>query len=139
MADLLLIYDGRNSLFRIGARQAARVSDGIRFIPWQASITQEFFQAQFGDHLFAFVLINPDADRVHAGGETVRHLLRERGAPRSVATVLEHIYQIIGDPFGRVVHGRAPADIDGTFPIDENARPHVKAIQRECSLGSCHN
>jgi len=137
MSDLLLIYDDRNSLFRGGARQVARVSDGIRFVPWQAKITREFFQAQFGDHLFAFVLINPETNRVHAGGKTVRRLLQDRGAPRSVATTIEGIYQVIGDQFGRIVHGQTPADIDGTFPINENARPHIKIIQRKCSLGSC--
>ncbi|WP_303703993.1 hypothetical protein [Haloquadratum walsbyi] len=113
------------------------MSSDIRFVPWQANITKEFFQAQFGDHLFAFVLINPEANLVHAGGETVRHLLQDKGVPRPVASTFEQIYQAISDPFGRVVHGQAPADIDGTFCIDESARPHVKTIQRECSLGSC--
>ena len=91
MSDLLLIYDDRNSLFRGGARQVARVSNGIRFVPWQAKITREFFQAQFGDHRFAFVLINPETNRVHAGGKTVLRLLQDTGPPRCCDTTTEGV------------------------------------------------
>ncbi|MFB6205951.1 MAG: hypothetical protein ABEJ05_05425 [Haloglomus sp.] len=137
MSDSLLVYDGGNGLFRSGARQLSRLSDGLLLVPWRAEDTRRFLEAQFGDHLFAFVLIDPDAGLVHAGGETVRRLLWERGAPRAVAVAAERTYSAVGDPFGRAVHGREPADIDGTFDIVDSARPHLDSLKRECSLATC--
>lgn len=137
MADSFLVYDGRNRLFRRGARGVARRSSGLRLVPWEAEGTRRFFEAQFGEHLFAFVLIEPDAGLVHAGGETVRRLLTDRGIPPRLAGAAERTYGALADPFGRVVHGQVPADLEGSFPIAEAARPHVEALRRDCSLATC--
>jgi hypothetical protein len=137
MTDSFLVYDGRTRLFRRGARALARRSPGLRLVPWEAEGTRRFFEAQFGEHLFAFVLIEPDVGLVHAGGETVRRLLTDRGASPWLASAAERGYGVLADPFGRAVHGQAPADLEGSFPIAEAARPHIEALRRDCSLASC--
>lgn len=137
MSDSFLVYDGRNRLFRAVARRVERLSGTVRLVPWRAAPTKRFFEAQFGDHLFAFALIDPDADVVHVGTRAIRRLLCDRGVPEVVVAGAERAYATAGDRFGRLVHGRAPADIDGTFPIADAARPHLGALRRECSAASC--
>ncbi|WP_299233066.1 hypothetical protein [Natronomonas sp.] len=137
MSDSFLIYDGRNRLFRAVARRVERFSGTVRLVPWRAAPARRFFEAQFGDHVFAFALIDPDADAVHVGTRTVRRLLRDRGVPEVVVAGAERAYAAAGDRFGRLVHGRAPADIDGTFPIADAARPHLGSLRRECSAAAC--
>ncbi|MFB6119407.1 hypothetical protein [Halosegnis sp.] len=137
MSDSFLVYDGRNRLYRAAAKQVARLSEDIRLVPWRSKSTRDFIEAQFGDHLFVFVLIDPETDKVHAGGETVRRLLCERGVPQLLIDGAERAYQVVGDPLGRVLHGQPPADVDGTFPLAEDARPHLESLRRECSLAAC--
>lgn len=137
MSDSFLVYDGRNRLFRAAAKQVARLSEDLRLVPWRSKSTREFIEAQFGDHLFVFVLIDPETDKVHAGGEAVRRLLCDRGVPRRLVGAAQRTYKVVGDPFGQVVHGQAPADIDGTFTLAEDARPHLESLRRECSLAAC--
>lgn len=137
MSDSFLVYDGRNRLFRAAAKQVVRLSEDIRLVPWRSKSTREFIQAQFGDHLFVFVLIEPDADVVHVGGETVRRLLCDRGAPRRLVDAAKRAYKVVGDPLGKVIHGQAPADVDESFPLAEDARPHLESLRRECSLAAC--
>jgi len=137
MSDSFLVYDGGNGLFRTVAKQVARRSAGIRLVPWRAEPTRQFLKTQFGDHLFVFVLVDPDVGEVHAGGAAIRHLLRERGVSRSLVDAAEWAYRAFGDPFGRVVHGQVPADIDGTFPLADDAQPHVESLRRECRQAAC--
>lgn len=139
MANSFLVYDGRTRLFRRGARGVARRSPGLRLVPWEAEATRRFFEAQFGEHLFAFVLIEPDVGLVHAGGETVGRLLTGWGVSPWLVGAAERVYGALADPFGRVVHGQAPADLEGSFPITEAARPHLEALRRDCSLATCED
>jgi hypothetical protein len=137
VSESFLVYDGRNRVFRAIARRIARVTDRLRLIPWRAEHTRRFLEAQFDDHLFAFVLIDPEAEVVHVGGRTIRRLLRDGGAPETLVEAAGRLYAAAGDPFGRLVHRRPPADIDGTFPLAEDARPHVASLRRRCSLAAC--
>lgn len=137
MSDSFLVYDGRNRLFQAAAKQVARLSGNLRLVPWRSKSTRAFIEAQFGDHLFVFVLIDPETDEVHAGGRAVRRLLCDRGVPRRLVGAAQRTYEAVGDPFGQVVHGQAPADVDGTFPLAEDARPHLESLRRECSLAAC--
>jgi hypothetical protein len=97
-------------------------------VPWDAREIQAFLDAQFGSRPFAFVLI--EEDTVHVGEETVARLLRSRGVPESLTRALTRAYPVVAAPFGRVVHGRAPADIHGTFPLDDDARTQVEPLRR---------
>ena len=137
MSQLLLIYDGKNRGFQRLARWVAGRSDGLTLVPWRADGARRFLTEQFGDHLFAFVMVDVDAGVVHAGSETVGLLLRKWGAPAAVAALAERAYAVVGDPLGRLLHGRRPADIDGSFPLTEAARPHVELLQATCSAVSC--
>jgi len=137
MSDSFLVYDGRNRLYRAAAKQVARLSGEIRLVPWRSESTRQFIEAQFGDHLFVFMLIEPDADVVHAGRETVHRLLCDRGVPRDFVNAAERTYGALSDSVGRVIHGQAPADVNGTFPLAEDARPHLESLRRECSLAAC--
>lgn len=139
MSESFLVYDGRNTLFRTGAHQVARVSAETRLVPWRAKSTREFLEAQFGDQIFAFVLINPEANCVHVGGKTVRRLLIERGVPQPIGVIFQWMYELVGDQLGRLIHGQTPADINGSFHITEAARPHIESLRQECSLASCEN
>lgn len=131
------MYDGQTKPFRILARWLTSQSTRLTLVPWRATETQKFLTKQFGDHLFAFVLVDVDENVVHAGSETVSSLLRTRGVPEPIVMSAKRAYLTTADPFGQVVHGRRPADIDGSFPLTEEARPHAEALQRNCSLGSC--
>ena len=137
MVDSFLVYDGRNRLFRAAAKQVARLSEDLRLVPWRSKSTRKFIEAQFGDHLFVLVLIDPEADKVHAGGEAVCRLLCDRGVPQRLVDAAQRTYEVVGDPFGQIIHGQAPADVDGTFSLAEDARPHLESLKRECSLAAC--
>lgn len=137
MSQSLLIYDGGTRLFRRLARWVAGRSDGLTLVPWRADGVRRFLTEQFGDHLFAFVMVDVEAGVVHAGGETVGRLLRRWGAPETAAALAERTYAAVGDPLGQVLHGRRPADVDGSFPLAETARPHVETLQATCSAASC--
>jgi len=124
----LLVYDGSNALFRTAAEAATRCSSDLIAVPWQTDEIQAFLAAQFGSRPFAFVLV--EGDSVHVGGDTVERLLRRRGVSTAVVRLLTGTYQTVADPFGRAVHGREPADIHGTFPLDDDARAHVDPLRR---------
>jgi hypothetical protein len=124
----LLVYDGSNRWFRGIADALTRRSPDLRAVPWEADPIQAFLEAQFGSRPFAFVLI--EGESVHVGEATVARLLRRRGTTGPVAALLERAYATGAAPFGRVVHGRAPADVHGTFRLDEAARAHVEPLRR---------
>lgn len=83
------------------------------------------------------MLIDPETNRVHAGGTAIRRPVCDRGVPRRLVDVVQRTYEIVGDPLGKVIHGQVPANVDWTFPLTEDARPHLESLRRECSLAAC--
>jgi hypothetical protein len=128
MHRALLVYDGSRRPFRAVADAVAATADGLRPVPWESAPIQAFLEAQFDGRPFAFVLI--EGDRVHVGSETLFRVLRRRGVAAPVARAVKRLYPVAAGPFGRVVHGQAPADIDGTFPLADAARAHVDPLRR---------
>jgi hypothetical protein len=114
----LLVYDGSRPAFRAAAALFTRRTD-LRPVPWADPAVQSFLAAQFDDRPFVFCLV--EADAVHVGRESVERALRARGAPERVVAALGRLYPEVAGPFGRVVHGREPAAIAGTFPLTEAA------------------
>lgn len=127
----VLVYDGDTAGIGAVAGALTRLADGIVAVPWGCESVGAFLDAQFGGRPFAFVLIEGDA--VHVGGAAVERLLRGR-LPGPVAGLARRLYDVVGGPFGRVVHGRRPADIDGTFPLAAGARPHAESLRRDCAV-----
>lgn len=123
----VLIYDGRRRVFRTAARAVARQLDGVRPVAWGSDAAQSFLDAQFGERPFAFLLVDDEA--VHAGGRTVARLLRDQGVDDRLAARLERLYGPVSGPFGRLVHGRAPADIEGTYPLTDAARDRLPRLR----------
>lgn len=121
-----MLYDGRRRVFRAVADRLASCDDGLAVGRLESSPVQQFLEAQFGGQPFAFVLVENDS--VHVGSAAVRHLLRRRGAGRT-AGLVARAYPPLAPPFGRVVHGEEPADIDGTFPLADAARAPLAALQ----------
>lgn len=128
MSRSLLIYDGSNALFRTAAELLACRSADLVPVAWGSAPAQAFLEAQFGDRPFAFMLV--EGGSVHVGAATVDRVLRDRGVDPSVAAVLERLYPPVAGPFGRVVHGREPADLHGTFPLTDDAREHADRLRR---------
>jgi hypothetical protein len=124
----LLIYDGSNSLFRAAAEAATGHSDDLLAVRWDAEPVQAFLEAQFDDHPFAFIVV--DDDTVHAGTATVQWLLERGDVPDSIVDGLKRAYAAGGDPFGRLVHGRAVADVDGSFELVDEAAHHLDALRQ---------
>jgi len=123
----VLVYDGRKAAFRTAVDVLTYGMDDLIAVPWESAPIQRFLEAQFGDRPFVFVLIEGDA--VHAGETAVRRAMDARGIADPLARGVESLYPRIADPFGRVVHGEAPADIHGTYRLDPDAREHIDAIR----------
>lgn len=123
----VLVYDGRKEAFRTAVDVLTYGMDDVIAVPWESEPIQEFLEAQFGSRPFVFLLIEGDA--VHAGETAVRRALDARGIASPVARGFESLYPKIADPFGRVVHGEAPADIHGSYRLDEAARPYIDSIR----------
>lgn len=128
MTRTLLIYDGSTRLFRAIADTIARFSETLTLVPWESDAVQAFLRAQFGDPPFALILIEGDA--VHVGEAAVGHALDDLNVATPVTDLVEQLYPAVAAPFGRVVHGKAPADIHGTFRLDETAKTHIESLQR---------
>jgi hypothetical protein len=124
----LLVYDGRNSLFRAAAEAATRRSEDVLAVCWSAEPVQAFLEAQFDDHPFAFIVV--DDDTVHVGTATVEWLLERGDVPKSVVDGLRRAYAAGGAPFGRLLHGRAVADLDGSFALAADAAAHLEDLRR---------
>lgn len=137
MSQPVLVYDGSNRWFRAVGEMLADRSEDLVLVPWRAEGVQAFLEAQFGGRPFAFVMVELDEDTVHVGGETVERLLRDQGLPEPTVALLKRLYPAVSDPLGRLLHGREPADIDGSFPVAEEARPHIETLRRSCSLPAC--
>jgi hypothetical protein len=127
MSRAILVYDGGNRWFRAVADAFGRCTDDLVAVPWQSDAVQAFLEAQFGSRPFAFILV--DGDRVHVGSETVERVLRKRGFG-GVSRLCKAMYPVAGPPFGRLVHGREPADIDGSFALAPEARDHIDPLRR---------
>jgi hypothetical protein len=128
MARSILVYDGSSRWFRLAAEAFSRCSDDIVTVPWESERVQSFLEAQFGGRPFAFILI--EGESVHVGSETVETVLRRRGVAKSVSRLFKRVYPIAGPPFGRLVHDREPADLDGTFALDDDARAYIDPLRR---------
>ena len=129
----VLVYDGRKAAFRTAVDVLTYGMDDVIAVPWESAPVQRFLEAQFGGQPFVFVLIEGDA--VHAGETAVRRAMDARGIAAPVARGVESLYPRIADPFGRVVHGEAPADIHGTYRLDPDAREYVDAIRERHNRG----
>lgn len=132
MTRSLLVYDGSRELFRAVADALASRSDHLEPVPWSQETVQRFLEAQFGHQPFAFILI--EGDSIHVGAETVERVLRDQGLPESVTGLVKRAYPAVADPFGRAVHGQEPADIDGTFPLEDEARPYVETLRQRHTI-----
>jgi len=127
----VLVYDGRKATFRRAVDALTYGMDDLITVPWESEPIQAFLDAQFGGQPFVFVLIEGDA--VHAGETAVRRAMDARGIASPLARGFQSLYPKIADPFGRVVHGEAPADIHGTYRLDPDARPYIDEIRANAS------
>jgi hypothetical protein len=122
----VLLYDGRRRVFRaLADRFADRVVDLVT-VPLESAPARRFLEAQFGGRPFAVVLV--EGESVHVGSAAVGRVLRRRGAGPA-AGLVARAYPTVAPAFGRVVHGREPADLDGTFPLAEAARDPLSALR----------
>jgi hypothetical protein len=103
--------------------------DDVIPIPWESDVAQDFLKAQFGSRPFVFVLV--EGDVVHAGETAVKKTMDARGVATPLARGFEALYPKIAAPFGRVVHGEAPAEIHGTYKLDPDAREYIEAIRAD--------
>jgi hypothetical protein len=124
VAPAVLLYDGSRPAFRAVADAATRHTD-LRAVPLQTDAARRFLDAQFGERPFAFVLIENEV--VHAGSATVGCVLRRQGIP--LAGLASAAYGPLSGPVGRLIHGREPADLDGTRPLADAAREHAERLR----------
>lgn len=123
----VLIYDGRNAAFRSVVDVFTYRMEDVVSVPLESDLAQRFLEAQFGGRPFVFVFV--EGDSVHVGDAAVRRTLTARGIDASVARSFERLYSKFGDSFGRIVHGEAPAEINGTFTVHPDARRHLESIR----------
>ena len=126
----LLVYDGRSPVFRRAMAAFTRGTD-LRPVSWESPPVQRFLEAQFDGQPFAFLLVEDDA--VHAGSETVTRALRRR-FDGDLPDRLADVYPRAAAPFGRLFHGRAPADLDGTFDLKPEAAARLAPLRREGTI-----
>ncbi len=124
----VLIYDGSNALFRAAAEAATHRSDDVVAVRWDAEPVQAFLEAQFDARPFAFIFV--EGDSVHVGQETVGRVLRRAGVASPLVDKLKRAYAVGGDPFGRLVHGRTVADLDGSFSLSAAAAGHLAGLRQ---------
>jgi hypothetical protein len=124
----LLVYDGSNSVFRAAAEAATRQADDVVAVRWDAEPIQAFLEAQFDARPFAFILV--EGDSVHVGTETVGRILSRMGLADPLVVGLKRAYAAGGAPFGRLIHGRTLADLDGTFPLSAAAASHLADLRQ---------
>jgi len=123
----LLVYDGSTPAFRTLAEAVTGGVDGLRPVPWEDDRVQAFLAAQFDGRPFAFLLV--EGDSVHVGDAAVERVLERYGAD-AVAPLAKRLYPSAAGPFGRIVHGREPADYHGTFEVTETAAEHLESLRR---------
>lgn len=128
MKKSLLVYDGSSPLFRAAAEAATHRSDEIVAVRWDSEPIQAFLEAQFDARPFAFILI--EGDSVHVGEETVGRVLSRLGLADALVDGLRRIYAAGGVPFGRLIHGRTVANLNGTFPLSTEAAAQLAALRQ---------
>lgn len=128
----LLIYDGSRAPFRAAADLVGRVASDLKPVRWQADHVQAFLDAQFDDRPFAFILVEDDT--VAVGEDAIGRLLQRRGVDDTLANLVTRAYPPFSAPFGRVVHGREPADLHGTFPLTDAARDHLDTLRQRHTI-----
>ncbi len=126
MSRPLLIYDGSRPAFRTLAEAVTGGADGLLPVPWGDDAVQAFLAAQFDARPFAFLLV--EGESVHVGDAAVERVLERYGAD-GVARLARRVYPSVAGPFGRLVHGREPADRHGTFPLTEAAAEHLEPLR----------
>lgn len=127
MKQSLLVYDGSNPVFCAIVTAATRRSEEIVAVRWGSEPIQSFLEAQFDACPFAFILI--EGDSVHVGDETVERILRRAGLADPIVDAGKRTYAVGGAPFGRLLHGRPVADLDGTFPLSPEAAAHLADLR----------
>ena len=127
MTRPLLVYDGSHPLFRVAAETATGCLDGVRAVRWDSEPVQAFLEAQFDGRPFAFVFVEDDT--VHVGEETVGRMLRRAGISGPLVDGVKRAYAAGAEPFGRLVHGRTVADLDGSFPLSAEAAAHLEGLR----------
>lgn len=125
----VLVYDGRKEAFRTAVDVLTYGMDDVIAVPWESDVVQAFLEAQFGGQPFVFVLIEGNA--VHAGETAVKKAMDARGIASPLARGFEALYREIAAPFGRVVHGEAPAEIHGSYRLDPDAQGYVDTIRQD--------
>ncbi|MES3517090.1 MAG: hypothetical protein PPP58_05430 [Natronomonas sp.] len=128
MTCSLLIYDGSRRVFRTAATAFCSGVSDLDAVPWESGAVQAFLEAQFDARPFVFALI--EGETVHVGAAAVERLLRSRGTDESTVEFLKAVYPAAAAPFGRIVHGREPADIHGSYRLTEAAREHLERYRR---------
>jgi hypothetical protein len=128
MTRSILVYDAGAAPFRAVADRLASRSEGLVPVAWGSEPVQAFLEAQFGERPFSLVLV--EGSSVHVGETAVDRLLDGWGVDPTVATLLTRLYPPVAGPFGRVFHGREPADLHGTFPLSDAARSHADRLRR---------
>lgn len=130
MSRPLLVYDGRHPLFRRAVAAFTRGTD-LRPVPWKSPAVQRFLAAQFDEPPFAFCLVEDGV--VHVGSETVeRALARHVDGP--LPGLLADAYPATAAPLGRLIHGREPSPLDGTFDLRPEASAHLDPLRRSGSI-----
>jgi hypothetical protein len=127
VSQSLLVYD--DSVAWLAGLADTLVSDvaDVRPVAWGHAAVQSFLDAQFDDRPFAFLLI--EDDHVYVGEDAVERLGQRGGLPDAASRVLKRAYPPFSAPIGRLVHGREPADLHGTFPLVEDARAHLDSLR----------
>ncbi|MEF8841547.1 MAG: hypothetical protein V5A62_07950 [Haloarculaceae archaeon] len=128
MKKSLLVYDGSNSLFRAAVEAATHRSNEVAAVRWSSEPIQAFLEAQFDARPFAFILV--EGNSVHVGEETVARVFGRMGLADPLVDGLKRTYAAGGVPFGRLIHGREVADLDGTFPLSGEAAAHLAELRQ---------
>jgi hypothetical protein len=127
----ILVYDDSTEWLRAAADLVASAED-VKAVPWETAAVQAFLDAQFDDRPFALCLI--EADEVHVGKAAVEHLLEGYGVDEELTRLIKRAYPPFSAPFGRLVHGREPADLHGTFPLADDAAAALDPLRRSYEI-----
>jgi len=127
----ILVYDDSTEWLRAAADLVAS-AEGVKAVPWETATVQAFLDAQFDDRPFALLLI--EAEEVHVGKAAVEHLLEGYGVDEELTQVIKRAYPPFSAPFGRLVHGREPADLHGTFPLADDAAAELDSLRQSYEI-----
>lgn len=131
MTRSILVYDDSTEWLRAVADLVASAGD-LRAVPWETDAVQAFLDAQFDDRPFALLLV--DDDTVYAGKAAVERLLDEYGFDEELTRLVKRVYPPFSAPFGRLVHGREPADLHGTYPLADAAAAELDSLRRSYEI-----